>query len=66
MGADTPEEGGEIEVTAEMIAAGTSALIRGMAPARLYAPMTEEVLARSVFVAMISAARCRANRTTSR
>jgi hypothetical protein len=44
-----------IEITPAMIETGAAALVRGMAPARLYAPMTEEDLAKLVFAAMIHA-----------
>lgn len=47
----------EIEVTEEMIEAGVRALVSGIAPSRVYAPMTEERVATLVFRAMLGARR---------
>jgi len=55
----SPDDGptlAEIAVTPEMIDAGVSALVVGMAPATLYPPMTEAELAKQVFEAMVAAA----------
>lgn len=42
----------EAEITPEMIEVGAMALVRAIAPSRLYAPMTFEAAAKSVFEAM--------------
>ena len=59
------DEDDEIEITPEMIEAGASAVLRALAPSRIYAPMTEEDLARAVFEAMSAASPSRANTSTS-
>lgn len=45
----------EIEITPGMLSAGADAVVAGVAPSRLYAPMTEELLAKLVFEAMCRA-----------
>lgn len=47
----------EIEITPAMLEAGASAVVRAIAPSRLYAPMDEEVLAKTIFSAMLAARR---------
>ena len=67
MGAEKERiEAEEIEITPEMIEAGASAVVRAIAPSRLYAPMAEEKLAILVFRAMISAIHFRLDKTARR
>ena len=45
----------EIEITPAMVEAGVSAVLRALAGAEIFAPMTEEEMAKRVFVAMANA-----------